>query len=296
MKSILLNSTNNKFNSESDKKNINDASCINSFKDFNSVLFMSDFIENEENQSSEIYENKKNLSSNSNKENISNNINDIRTRSPSLEKCITNELLESITNEPNNSNQEDNFYINNNDIDNSLKITKKLFNNHNKLSIEKDRDNKRKMNDKSKKMKWQKVKKEKTLYEEIINGFQYQLKFIENSVHNILPKSYKNVNSNSNKNSNQIGNIFPPSNKKENLDNSNNYFSSNEALIQNINNNSYNISDYYNNKEWNEKQNDHQIHKLKKINEYYGDWICSNCFCLNRGYRKVCANCSYYRI
>ena len=264
--SLSLMPSNNNFNSQSEKKNINDKSYnspITCFKAFNSVLFMSEFIEKEENQSSD-------FSSYTNKEKILNN-KDFIIRSPSLEKCLTNELLDSITNEPNNLSQEKNNYNQNLVDSHSLK----LFNKQNKSCL--DKDNRKKITDKSKKIKKHKEKKGKTLYEEIINGFQYQLKFIENSVHNILPKSYKNASNNSN--------------KKENLDNSNINFSLKEDINQDIN-----MNNYHNNKESNVKINNHQIHKLKKINEYYGDWICSNCFCLNRGYRKVCANCSYYRI
>ena len=80
--------------------------------------------------------------------------------SPSLEKCLTNELLESMADDSSNiklrKNSEDNS--NNNEQGNDLKITKKLFeqNKINNLNNEKEKNG-------------------TTFYDDNINGFEYQL-------------------------------------------------------------------------------------------------------------------------
>ena len=316
MTSLSIISTNEKIELESDKKNKNDNHCnnsVNSFKAFDSVLFMSEFLGKEESHTSEKSrkenENSENVSSNSYKVKNSPDSIDFKV-SPSLEKCLTSELLDSITNDSNNIKKLkiqnfNNFNNQNNGKENLineklniLKITKKLFNNQNLPN-----NNPKTDNDNEKKMK-KKEKIGKTLYEETINGFEYQLKFIENSVHNILPKSYKKisnkndnnqritsfVNSDKFKNNNNCGNSFY--NNENN--NYSNYYSSydiyNNSNVEQMKNNINN----FDNNGFNDKQVNYQIHKLKKMDNYYGDWICNNCGNLNRGYRKTCINCSYY--
>ena len=294
MKYFSILSTNEKIDVETDKKKKNDKhynNSINSFKAFDSVLFMSEFFGKEENLTSEKIikdiDNSENLSSNSYKVKNSPDALDIKV-SPSLEKCLTSELLDSITNDSNNIKKLkienfNNFNSHNNEKENlsnekinKLKITKKLFNNQNIQNNNSKTDDNKKM----------KVKEKfgKKLYEETINGFEYQLKFIENSVHNILPKSYKKISNYNNNNNNQRISSFLNSDK---FKNNNNY---GYSFYKNENNNYSN----YDNNSFNEKQINHQIHKLKKIDNYYGDWICQNCHYLNRGYRKTCINCSYY--
>ena len=296
MTSLSVLSTNYKKENESEKEKKNPVlykNSISSFKVFDSALFMSEFQGAEENISLSLEksneDNKGCLSSNSNIKNIQ----DLKL-SPSLEKCLTNELLNSITNDSNNNKkiQNPNFnsysgnigkfsndekkhkiveIINNTESqkNNFLKITKKLFN-HGDIDIDttdiqekKNNSNFKKVNDK---------KSAHTLYEESINGFEYQLKFIENSVHNILPKSYKKFISKNNDYNNSKNNQRTLDNKFTNRENN-----------------------FDNNNDFNKKQNHHQVHKLKMTYNNYSNWICNYCNCLNRGYRKVCANCSNYR-
>ena len=216
MTSLSIISTNEKIELESDKNDNHYNNSVNSFKAFDSVLFMSEFLGKEENHMSDKSrkenENSKNVSSDSYKgKNSSDSLN--FKISPSLEKCITSELLDSITNDSNNIkklkiqnfnnfNTQDGKENLNNEKINILKITKKLFNNQNMPNI-----NSKTNNDKI--MKQTKEKIGKTLYEETINGFEYQLKFIENSLHNILPKSYKII---SNKNDNNYSDKFKNNN------------------------------------------------------------------------------------
>ena len=312
MTSLSIISTNEKIYLESDKKNKNDNkhynNSVNSFKAFDSVLFMSEFFGKEENHTSEKSrkenEDSEYFSSNSLKEKNNTDILDIKV-SPSLEKCLTSELLDSITNDSNKIKKLkiqnlNNFNSYNNGKENLsdekiniLKITKKLFNNQNMPNNNSKTDNNAKMN--------QKEKIGKTLYEETINGFEYQLKFIENSVHNILPKSYKKISNHNADNTNQRNSSFINSDKFKNNNNyeysfykneNNNY--SNYYLSCDNNSNLSQTTNNYDNNGFKDKQINHQIHKLKKIDNYYGDWICQNCHYLNRGYRKTCINCSYY--
>ena len=311
MYSPSLISTNDKIDYEYEKKKNYKAysNSINSFKAFDSVLFMSEYLGKEENHLSEKSikekENAFNYSSNSNKEKSLGEVLDLKV-SPSLEKCLTSELLNSITNDSNKIKKCQNF--NEKETINKLKITKKLFNQQN-FSNEQKNNNKI---DNDKKLKKSKGKRQKTLYEETINGFEYQLKFIENSVNNILPKSYKKFSNNINKNNQKITS-FPYSDKfnscninneylfckNENFDHSNNnysvynIFNPSFANKLNLNKNKILINIYENN-EYTDKQYNHQIHKLKKIDSFYRDWICNNCQFLNKGYRKTCVNCSYY--
>ena len=107
MTSSSLFSTNDKIDNNSIKNNKNDKlynESITSFKAFDSVLFMNEFLGYDEYQISEKSakdnQNKINLSHNSNEKRISKNIQDIKI-SPTLEKCLTTELLNSITNDSN---------------------------------------------------------------------------------------------------------------------------------------------------------------------------------------------------
>ena len=301
MTSASLFSTNDKIDLDSDKTNKNiytNNNPISPFKAFDSVLYMSEFLGNEDNQTSEISskenENATNISPNLYKENFSDDISNLREVSPSLEKCLTSELLDSIANDSNNKKKcqilKFNNYNSNDNLSNEkvnkLKISKKLFN--------EDMIGDTKKND----------KKGKTLYEEIINGFKYQLKFIENSVNNILPKSYKKMsNKNIEKNNPKItSSVYPDEYSSYNYiydnslyQNENDNYSNNDKIDYNYNpalENKYILNNTNGN--GNAKQTKHQIHKLKKTDNYYGNWICGKCNSFNRGYRKTCVNCGYY--
>ena len=330
MTSLSLLSTNYKIDNESELEKKNDIlynNSISSFKAFDSALFISEFQGYEDNISLSLEKsnerNKLRPSSNSNIEKNIKNIPDIKF-SPSLEKCLTNELLYSITNDSNNIKKGQKLNFNNNDIYDKysnekiiktinnneskqfLKITKKLFN-HEETQNQLKKSNSKIINEKN--LKKLNEKKGNTLYEETINGFEYQLKFIENSVHNILPKSYKKFPNNSNKNDDFNNNKDNPrissnvfSNK---YNNKNNYYNNDYSKknISSLRDNNYNLdykmrkrTNIFDNDSYNNKENHHhQVHKLKITYNTYGNWICNECYCLNRGYRKVCANCSNYR-
>lgn len=310
---------------------------LTSFKGFSSALFMTDYQGNEDNVLSQ-KSNKTGFSSssnsNSNKEKIK--------FSPSLEKCLTSELLDSITNDSSNLKKWKNHRFSNYEIDlkdfsqkednpqDFLKITKNLFIQENQEHTPFKGKNKDFIEyDDGTNFK---DKKTISIYEDTIKSFEYQLKFIENSVHNILPKSYKKLSEKSNKsnsiyynnnnypnNNNQSISPFSFSNEYKNNDNNCNY-----SLYKNMNNdylnNNMNVSEFepydfetdlkvksckaknennafsYNintNNKINQFQ--HQIHKLKISDSYYGDWICNKCNCINRGYRKACSKCGLYR-
>ena len=242
------------------------------FKAFSSALFMSEYQENDETVISSY--------SNSNSNNKKKKILDLNI-SPSLEKCLTNELLESIADDSSNIKLKKNN-INNNlptpeqGVDN-LKITKKLFN--------KEKENC------------------STLYEENINGFEYQLKFIENSVHNILPKSYKKFNNKNNYYNNKNNNhraSFPCTNNNKYK---NNYYYNNKSpfvsifypnlINKNINNE--NAGNNLSSNNYVKNQILHKVQNMKNNENNYEDWMCHNCEFFNRGYRKICANCNMYR-
>ena len=338
---LSLNDRTN-YDSEKTKQNMQDninsyKRSLTSFKGFSSALFITEYQGNEENVLSQKLDKagfSSSSNSNSNKEKIK--------FSPSLEKCLTNELLDSITNDSSNMKKRKNHNFNNYEIDlkdfnqkeeNSqdfLKITKKLF-------IQENQEN-TPFKEKNKYFKECgdgpnfKVKKKNNIYEETINRFEFQLKFIENSVHNILPKSYKNLSENSNKsncgyynysnnNNNQSISPFSYSNKNKNRNNNCNllyknmnydYFNNNVlvsefepydfepdlndklSITKNENNNlPNNIKNTKNDNRINQFQ--HQIHKLKISDSYYGDWICNKCRSVNRGYRKACLKCGVYR-
>ena len=279
-----------------EKKEINS---FEPFKAFSSALFMSEYLENEETLMSS------NSNSNSNNEQKNKNIFDLNI-SPSSEKCLTNELLQSIADDSSNIKLGKNSINNVDDKEqeNNLKITRKLFeqNKINKLDNQKEKEKENGSN----------------IYEENINGFEYQLKFIENSVHNILPKSYKKFHKNNfynnnnhvfNKNNHRTS--FPYSNKYRNINNYNYYKNSKEKFNYSNDKSPSNI--FYpnlsnkNNGENNQKQFNfgddddvknqilYQIQKVKNTENNYEDWICNNCEFLNRGYRKICAKCKFFR-
>ena len=319
------------YDSEKTKQNKKDSNnsynrSLTSFKGFSSALFMTEYQGNEENVLSQKSDKAGySSSSNSNKEKIK--------FSPSLEKCLTSELLDSITNDSSNLKKWKNHHFNNYELDlkdfsqkeenpqDFLKITKKLFIKENQEHTpfkEKNKDFKEYDDETN-----LKDKKKISVYEENINKFEYQLKFIENSVHNILPKSYKILSKNSNKsnsnssyynsnnytNNNNNQDIYPFSYSNEYKSNNN---SSNYSLYKNMNNDysnnnvivsefepydfepdldakSFIIKNKNNNHSYNTNNNNeiaqfqHQIHKLKISDSYYGDWICNECNFTNRG-------------
>ena len=246
------------------------------FKAFSSALFMSEYQENDETVISS------QSNSNSNKENKKKKILDLNI-SPSLEKCLTNELLESMADDSSNIKLKKNstFHISNcqEQGGDNLKITKKLFN--------KDKDN------------------NSTLYEDNINdGFEYQLKFIENSVHNIFPKSYKTFNNKNNYYNNKNNNhrtSFPYS--SNNTRYKNKYYYNNKAPFASIfypnliskNANNENNGNNFSNNNYVKNQIISKVQNMKNNENKYDDWICYNCQFLNRGYRKICANCNMYK-
>lgn len=280
-------------------KNLNNS--FEPFKAFSSALFMSEYQENADTLISS------NSKSNSSKVQKNKKILDLNI-SPSLEKCLTNELLESMADDSSNiklSKNSSNNNIENNEPEN-LKITKKLFE-QNKPSINNEKNGNPKYNIVMNKDKT-------TLYED---DTEYQLKYIEHSVHNILPKSYKKFNNNkrNNFNNNNFGynnknynhrSSFPYSNKyknnysknsNENCDSSNRKTNSVNIFYPDLidkNEDEIRENDFYSN---NNVKN-HIIYKVQnmKFNDKdYDDWICNKCSFLNRGYRKICANCNIHR-
>ena len=292
------------------------------FNIFNSVLFMNEYEGNEEN-----------ISDNTNKENIKiipkspykekekekekDNINnkDIKF-SYSFEKCLPNELLNTITNDSNSTQKgeklpkieeikddrdnapDDGMDGSTNGVDSSniIKISKNLFMPKDTY----DSNNTDTTLDKTNYITYNNEINKNTIYEESVNGFDYQLKFIEDSIHNVLPKSYKknvyglNNNYQYNNKSNQRNSSFNISNKFND-----NYNSYDPFYYKNENNNNYNYSfvtpfdpsmnnnGYY----YNNKKNKYQVHKLKVTDSNYAQWKCIFCDNVNRGYRKACSNC-----
>ena len=286
---------NNNNSSLKNDPNSNNSNSFEPFKAFSSALFMSEYPEKEDTKISS------SSNSTSNKEQKNKNYLDLNI-SPSLEKCLTNELLESMADDSSNyklrKNSINNNINNQNENEQNLKITKKLFGNkHNKENKEKEGN---------------------TLYEENINGFEYQLKFIENSVHNILPKSYKkfsyknNYNYYYNKNNYNYNNhrtSFPYSNNNKYR---NNYYSNNKNDFPNGKNKTSTVNVFFPNlinKDNNDKNDNNycsnntdvknkilfQIQNMKSNENDYNDWVCSDCTFVNRGYRKICAKCNMYR-
>ena len=290
----------NSNNSLNEKDKIKDLNSFKPFKAFSSALFMSEFQENDETLISS------DSNSTSNKEEKNKNILDLNI-SPSLEKCLTNELLQSMADDSSNFKLRKNSSNNSDDNkqENKLKITKKLFDQNNIDNLNNDKDE-------------LKEKNGSTCYEDSNNGFEYQLKFIENSVNNILPKSYKKFHKNNFYNNNYSFNknnhrtSFPFSNKYKYNNNYNYYKNSNEQFyytkdksslanifypnLINKNNDKYKPNNNYicDDRDIKNKILD-QIQKVKDNENNYDDWICNNCEFLNRGYRKICAKCNFYR-
>ena len=290
----------NSNNSLNEKDKIKDLNTFKPFKAFSSALFMSEFQENDETLISS------DSNSTSNKEEKNKNILDLNI-SPSLEKCLTNELLQSMADDSSNIKLRKNSSNNSDDNkqENKLKITKKLFDQNNIDNLNNDKDE-------------LKEKNGSTCYEDSNNGFEYQLKFIENSVNNILPKSYKKFHKNNfynnnypfNKNNHRTS--FPFSNKYKYNNNYNYYKNSNEQFyytkdksslanifypnLINKNNDKYKPNNNYICDDRDIKNKILvQIQKVKDNENNYDDWICNNCEFLNRGYRKICAKCNFYR-
>ena len=290
----------NSNNSLNEKDKIKDLNTFKPFKAFSSALFMSEFQENDETLISS------DSNSTSNKEEKNKNILDLNI-SPSLEKCLTNELLQSMADDSSNIKLRKNSSNNSDDNkqENKLKITKKLFDQNNIDNLNNDKDE-------------LKEKNGSTCYEDSNNGFEYQLKFIENSVNNILPKSYKKFHKNNFYNNNYSFNknnhrtSFPFSNKYKYNNNYNYYKNSNEQFyytkdksslanifypnLINKNNDKYKPNNNYICDDRDIKNKILvQIQKVKDNENNYDDWICNNCEFLNRGYRKICAKCNFYR-
>ena len=276
--SPIIKDKNNSPSLSHKEQKLSNSNLCEPFKAFSSALFMSEYQENDDTVVSS------HSNSNSNKELKKKKILDLNI-SPSFEKCLTNELLESMADDSSNIKLKKNSTINiskcpEQGVDN-LKITKKLFNK------DKDKDN------------------SSTLYEDNDNGFEYQLKFIENSVHNILPKSYKKFNSknnhyNNNKNNNHRTSFPYLSNNNKYK---NNYYYNNKApfvsifypnLINKNTNNENGVNNFSNNN-YVKTQIISKVQNMKYNENNYEDWICYNCKFLNRGYRQLCANCNIYK-
>lgn len=270
----------------SSEKNVDPKETSTHFNAFNSALFITEFQGNEEN-----YINQELKPSNSYN---------------SYEKCLTNELLETIINDSNDTKKDRNILKQNNfnaepeknnkdekmiNSEKTLKISKNLFNQSDMLTKEKKEKN---------------VKKKNNIYEENNNGFEYQLKFIENSVQNILPKSYKKSSYNSNNNSyyyNNNNNSFATFNKF-NLSSCDNY--DNSSFYKNENNynyiNNFCVSPFESNYDdnnyslnYDNQKIKYQVHKLKVCDSNSYGWKCNKCYYLNKGYRISCVNCKNNR-
>jgi hypothetical protein len=296
-----MNSSNNVLENNKEKNvDFNPKEANTHFNAFNSALFMSEFQGNEENISEK--------TNKDNKKDIMNTNQDLKF-SDSYEKCLTDELLDKIINDSNdtkkdgNIDEQVNFELDKNIKDEKminsekiLKISKNLFNQSDMLTKEKN------------------VKKKNCIYEENNNGFEYQLKFIENSVQNILPKSYKKSSYNSinnsyyynnnnniyqnNINANQRISTFNKFNICDNYDNSSSY--QNENNYNYINN--FCVSPFESNYDdnnysliYDNQKIKYQVHKLKVCNSNSYGWKCNKCYYLNKGYRKSCVNCKNNR-
>ena len=293
------------------------------FNAFNSALFISEFQGKEEYSSENINKENINELSNSNKKKENNK--DLNL-TYSLENCLTNELLDIIVNDSNNSKKDKTLYkneeIKENNIENNNKYESinRIFNTQNSFKINNNLLYQPNIVTKEKNNNLFKLKgnNKKNVYEESINGFEYQLKFIENSLHNVLPKSYKKsqnniINYNSgfnkyisnfynNKRVQQMSSFIYP-NKFNNINNSN-YISS---FYENEINNNYNIVspfisnsnndsffNYLNNNNRTYSSNNrikYQTHKLKINNIKNFEWRCNYCNNINMGYRQTCLNC-----
>lgn len=214
-KSILEKKENIK--SKNRKKNDNEIIIKNPFESFNSVLFLSNYQDISNNEEKLSLQEKAAFTSDTSieaidrEENIETNSNFILRLSPSYEKCLSNELLESLIKDSEKSKSKELIH----DLKNDVKEQQKNNNFHKRNPITKDSPIISRKNGKEYKNKFninfistkdneyinniniennniKKKNEENNIYEETINGFQYQLKFIENSLNNILPKSYNN--------------------------------------------------------------------------------------------------------
>ena len=297
------------------------------FNVFNSALFISEFQGKEEYSSENINKENINELSNSNKKKENNNSNKNIKFTYSLENCLTNELLDTIANDSNSSKKDKTSYekeevkekdnnIENNNRYESINRTQDSLKIKNNFLYQPNIATKEKNNILFK----LKPNNKKAVYEESINGFEYQLKFIEDSLHNVLPKSYKkspnNINNYNNscfnknisnfynnKKLHQISSTIHP-NKFNNINNSNYSSSFFENEINNIynfvspfNSNSnndcffINYSSNNNGVYSNNNRIKYQTHKLKISNIKNFEWKCNYCNNINMGYRQTCINC-----
>ena len=210
----------------------------NSFEIFSSALFISQYQSLEEFSSENSLKNHSTIQSMSDYSNEKDcNLDYISDLSPSLEKCIMNELLDTISNDPSEEKKEKNI---------NTPMKKNLFN----------------------------EQKEKDFnFDDSINGFEYQLKYIENSFQNIMLKNYKK-NTKSNKNINSYK--------------GNNNFIVNSALNKNQGKFITPFS-YIKKKNYAEKKTKKEI-KLRLIDNVE-DWNCIVCGKINHGYRSICYLC-----
>ena len=276
------------------------------FNAFNSSLFISEYQVNEENSSeNENKENIKKLSnSNKEKENESNNIHN------SLEECLTNELIDKMDNNSNESRKSENLSnLKKPSITNFEKNSKNILDiSKNLLFAQTNISTKEKFNEEKKYNL-----KDNVVYEENNNDYEFQLKFIKNSLCNILPKSYQKTRYNNNYDnlSHQIS-LFNRPNKFDNKIN-NNYYSFHQIKVEDNNriisaslnnsiNNENNDSFFINSSIYKNNNNNYcynklkyQVHKLKLCNSKSYKWKCENCNYMNIGYYKTCFNCKKNR-
>lgn len=256
------------------------------FNDFNSILFLSEYQGNEKNLS-EISNKGNNFElSNSNNEKEKKFSTDTIKFSISSKKCITKELIETL--------EKDSIEINKNGKMPQLikkgskngsnkthylpKITQNFMLQIEMLTQEKNNEI---------------IKDRNILFEENINDCEYQLKFIENSLHNILPKTYKKSQlTNNSYNKGKI--VIPfhyPTKFYINKNNYNSLFCKNE--IKDNNNypfvSPFNANIIKNNN--NKNRINYQIHSLKLNNSKCFKWECKFCNNNNMGNYKTCFNC-----
>ena len=273
------------------------------FNDFNSALFMSEYQENEENSSeNENKENKIKLSnSNKQKEKEKNfNYNDFKFKY-SFDNCLTNELVDTLDKGSNETKKKEKLFkddlLDKNSSEDFLKISKTLL-------PQTDTSTKKKYDENN----VIKNKNKNIVYQVNINDFEYQLKFIENSLNNILPKTYlkSNINNKNNINEKNISSFNYP-NKFNNINSTSSLTSRNEIKANNnyqfvspFDNNKYNSSILqtnkknninYNGNNYNNDKTNYQVHKLKLCNNKCYKWKCKICNNMNMGYCKICINC-----
>ena len=239
--SLLLEKESNIQNSQKKSKTKTIKNSRNSFEIFSSALFISQYQSLEESSSENSSKNHSTVQSMSDYSNEKDsNLDCITDLSPSLEKCIMNELLDTISNDP-----PDEKKVN---INYNSEIKKNLF-------IEKS-ENEKDFN-----------------FDDSINGFEYQLKYIENSFQNIMLKSYKK-----NRNSNKNGNIYK----------TNSNYIINSSLNKNTNK-FITPFHYVGSQNFGEKDTKKES-KLQLVNNME-DWNCMICGKINHGYRAICSFC-----